>query len=269
VLVLAGLLWLLLRPVWPAASAEALVQDNPALSLPAEPEGVVALADPGRWVRMLASDPDRRLLLDPGWWRALAEGGGVRSGALVPAAVAAAVLDQFHQGLVVAWWEDGWLVQGRLRGAASMPKESVLGWLPAGMEGRVAVREGVLRVASSARYADGWSWRPPEIYRPEAGTRLACWALVAGARWTGRWRGGVLTLLSDNQIEREFPEAPGAALVFAQDGAAALELSGVRVPSSGLFGERGARAAVLPVGRGGGGRAAAPECPARGGLPVG
>ncbi len=235
-LLAAAALWWALGGSRPAESAARLVRDNPALALPAEPVGVVVLAEPGAWTRLLARDPARRLLLDPSWWRGLQAGGGPGpgAGALAPAAVAAGVLSQFPSGLVAAWWDDGWVVQGRVRGGAVVDELQSGGLLPAGMKRRTVVHDGILRVASSAALLEGWGWRPPAAAPPRE--QLACWAWVAGVEWRGRWRRQQrLEIVRGVAPAVPEPGLGGAAVLGARDGLAALDRVGVRLPESGLL----------------------------------
>ncbi len=230
-------LWWALRPALPEQPAEQLVAGNPALDLPSQPVGVVVLAQPAAWARLLARDPARRLLLDPAWWDALQETGrrGPSAGALAPAAVAAGVLSQFPEGLTGAWWQDGWVIQGRVRGGAVAEELRRGGLLPDGMEERTVVHGGILRVASSKALLEGWGWRPPATVPPEAS--LACWGWVSGAEWRGRWRGGMRLEIARGEVSAPPGlELGGAAAMGAADGLAALARLGVRLPESGLVG---------------------------------
>lgn len=241
-LLVAGALWWWLRPEKPVARTDRLLVANPALDLPAEPLGLVVVARPGAWARLLARHPDRRLLLDPAWWRELRGPLGARRGALAPAAAAVALLDQLPRGLVAAWWEDGWVVQGKIRGGQTL---SLPSWLPDSLRRRSRLHNGVLRVASSPGWLDGWGWRPPAASRTTARSRLSCWARVNGQIWSGLWSGNRLTLTSGAPPERIQPTGAGAALIAVPDTAAALAEAGVSLPTSGFLAGLGREAEAL------------------------
>lgn len=234
--------WWWLRPARPAAPARALVAGNPALGVPARPVGMVVLARPGGWARLLARDPARRLLLDPGWWRQLDRGGLRRRGAIAPAAAAIVLLDRFPRGVTAAWWEDGWVVQGAVGTgrATGLP-----GWLPERLRRRAVLRDGVLRLASDERRLVGWAWRPPEANRWASRKRLAVWAWIEGAVWTGRWQRDRLILERGVAHGGTLPQLTGTALLAAPNGATALAAMGVRLPHSGLLAGLAGRAGLL------------------------
>ncbi len=229
---LAAGAWWWLRPERPTVPAARLLLDNPALDLPAEPLGLVVVARPGAWARVLARHPARRLLLDPAWWREIRGPIAARTGALGPAAAAVALLDQLPRGLVTAWWADGWVVQGTVRGGGALDLPS---WLPEGLRQRSRIHNGVLRVASSPAWLDGWGWRPPEATRAASHGRLSCWARVHGKTWSGLWSGDRLTLTTGTPPESARLPSDGAALISVPDTAWALTEAGVRLPTSGFL----------------------------------
>ncbi|MCG6962008.1 MAG: hypothetical protein LJE95_01935 [Acidobacteria bacterium] len=231
-LLIAAALWWWLRPERPIARADRLLAANPALDLPAEPLGLVVVARPGAWARLLAHHPDRRLLLDPTWWRELRGPLGAHRGALAPAAAAVALLDQLPRGLVAAWWADGWVVQGTIRGGNTLTLPS---WLPEGLRQRSRLHNGVLRVASSPDWLEGWGWRPAEAGQVAPHSRLSCWARINGQIWSGLWSGNRLTLTTGVPPEHTQIPATGAALISVPDTAWALAEAGVRLPASGFL----------------------------------
>jgi hypothetical protein len=229
---LAAGAWWWLRPERPTVPAARLLLDNPALDLPAEPLGLVVVARPGAWARLLARHPARRLLLDPAWWRELRAPLGAHRGALAPTAAAVALLDQLPRGLVAAWWADGWVVQGTIRGGNSLALPS---WLPDGLRQRSRLHNGVLRVASSPDWLEGWGWRPAEAGQVAPHSHLSCWARVNGQIWSGLWSGNRLTLTTGTPPESARLPSDGAALISVPDTAWALTEAGVRLPTSGFL----------------------------------
>ena len=227
----AALLWWL-WPGRPAERAHRLLAENPALDLPGPPAAVAVIAQPGRWARLLARHPARRLLLDPAWWRGLESEGSAASGALAPAAAAVALLDQVRSGLVVASFSGGWIVQGRIRGAAIQGFDA---WLPADYRGRTAIHGNVLRLASAASFLRGWGWRPQD-FGVDDNASLACWLRVGGATWAGRWRGAALEVTHGRPPASCTPAAGAAFFGAAPDAAALLPALGVRLPHNGLLG---------------------------------
>ncbi len=199
---LAALAWWWRASVPPEDRAGRLLRDNPALVLPSRPRGLVVLARPGRWARLLARHPARRPLLDPAWWRGLA-GGNPDPGTRIAAPGAAAVLlDRFPRGLVGAWWDRGWVVQGAVTGEAAARRISAV--LPPRLAANWAVRDGILVVASGPGLLRDGRWRPPPP-RVDPDRNIACWIRRGETEWTGHWEGRSLVL------ERGSPPPGGAA----------------------------------------------------------
>ncbi|NOZ94142.1 MAG: hypothetical protein GXP47_05300 [Acidobacteria bacterium] len=234
VILLAALggLWWRHATALPQARAGSFLADSPALRLPGPPEGLVVLARPGGWARFLARNPERRVLLDPGWWRSLSGGpAGAGPRAAVPGAAAALLLDQFRHGVTVAWWQNAWIVQGAVPGGGAARR--LAGMLPQSLAGRWRLREGVLRIASDPALLEGDSWTVAPSVDPTR--RLACWLWFHGSEWPGHWEGPSLVLEHGNPDTIALPDPRGTVLAHLEDGRQLLAVLGNRLPVRGVL----------------------------------
>ena len=200
----------------------------------------MVLARPGRWSRFLAGNPARAVLLDPPRGRPLRGGATAEAGRHVPVA-APVLLGRFRHGLTVAWWRDGWIVQGKVTGATLARKLAAM--LPPELAGRWRIRDGVLRVASAPRLLDGRGWHPSPAVDPSR--QLACWVWYHGAGWPGWWRDGNLVLERGHPAHGPRVAPRGALLARLRDGGHLLALLGDRLPAEGLLKGLGGRATTL------------------------
>ncbi len=242
----AGVLLLLLAlgaGVWwrraqapPLERAGRLLTDNPALGLPSPPEGLVVLARPGRWARLVGRHPARRPLLDPAWWQGLSSGKAESRPWTVAPGVVAILLDRLPRGLVVAWWADGWVVQGAVSGGAAT--ERLVRMLPPDVAANLGVSGGVLRVASAPGLLEGASWRPP-VPPLDPAQGVACWIWRPDGDWTGRWEGATLVLERGAGDAAAAPPPRGALLLRSTDAGRALARLGLHPSRWHPPGERG------------------------------